>query len=228
MTTTDIPAFLSDTTARLRADDRPATEVITTALASGPILRAIADAGCIPVIVDIPLGSYVGRADLVVPAITEQTAAIVLPRTFGNRPDALWIEQACDVHQVGYREVDEPGDPVPFYDWWEGLTTLARELVLPERVHTEAEMPEWTGMPLVLKDDVTVDLGKVIAACAKAGIGARLFPNPPELRPEFATLGTWVMRGSLPAMRCASARGFIVTGAPSTAVLTETLRGVLG
>lgn len=87
---------------------RPGDEVITTAVGFPTTVNAIVQNRCVPVFVDVELGTYNTTAERVEHAIGPRTRAIILAHTLGNPFDAaalrsiadragLWlIEDACD------------------------------------------------------------------------------------------------------------------------------------
>ena len=90
-------------------------EVITTACGFPTTLNPILQNNLIPVFLDVELGSYNIRADLIEEAISDRTKAILIPHTLGNpanldtimrivRKYDLWfIEDNCDALGSRYR-----------------------------------------------------------------------------------------------------------------------------
>jgi len=95
----------------LRAGD----EVITTACGFPTTLNPILQNNLVPVFVDVDLGTYNIRSDLIEKAISDKTKAIIIPHTLGNPADLdtitqiakeydLWfIEDNCDALGSRYR-----------------------------------------------------------------------------------------------------------------------------
>jgi CDP-4-dehydro-6-deoxyglucose reductase, E1 len=90
-------------------------EVITTACGFPTTLNPILQNNLVPVFLDVELGSYNIRADLIEEAISDKTKAILIPHTLGNPADLdtimkmvrkydLWfIEDNCDALGSRYR-----------------------------------------------------------------------------------------------------------------------------
>jgi CDP-6-deoxy-D-xylo-4-hexulose-3-dehydrase len=90
-------------------------EVITTACGFPTTLNPILQNNLIPVFLDVDLGSYNIKTDLIEKAISDRTKAIVIPHTLGNPADLdtimkivkkydLWfIEDNCDALGSKYR-----------------------------------------------------------------------------------------------------------------------------
>jgi len=94
---------------------KPGNEVITTACGFPTTLNPIIQNDLVPVFLDVELGTYNIRADLIEDAISEKTKAIMVPHTLGNPSDLdtitrivkehdLWlIEDNCDALGSRYR-----------------------------------------------------------------------------------------------------------------------------
>jgi CDP-6-deoxy-D-xylo-4-hexulose-3-dehydrase len=94
---------------------KPGDEVITTACGFPTTLNPILQNCLVPVFLDVDLGSYNIRTDLIEAAISDKTKAIVIPHTLGNPADLdtimkivkkfdLWfIEDNCDALGSRYR-----------------------------------------------------------------------------------------------------------------------------
>jgi CDP-6-deoxy-D-xylo-4-hexulose-3-dehydrase len=87
---------------------RPGDEVVTAAAGFPTTVAPILQNGCVPVYVDVELGTYVPTADAVAEAIGTRTRAVFMAHTMGNpfdlepiralcRENGLWlIEDNCD------------------------------------------------------------------------------------------------------------------------------------
>jgi CDP-6-deoxy-D-xylo-4-hexulose-3-dehydrase len=94
---------------------RPGDEVITTAAGFPTTVAPILQNGCVPVYIDVELGTYVATAGAVAAAIGPKTRAIMMAHTMGNpfdldsvqalcREHGLWlIEDNCDALGSTYR-----------------------------------------------------------------------------------------------------------------------------
>lgn len=77
---------------------RPGDEVITVAAGFPTTVNPIIQNGCVPVFVDIELGTYDVIVERVEQAITPRTKAIMLAHTLGNPFDAPKIREICDTN----------------------------------------------------------------------------------------------------------------------------------
>jgi len=94
---------------------KPGDEVLTTACGFPTTLNPIIQNNLVPVVLDVDLGTYNIRADLIKEAISDKTKAIIIPHTLGNPADLdkitklvkkydLWfIEDNCDALGSKYR-----------------------------------------------------------------------------------------------------------------------------
>ena len=103
---------------------RPGDEVIGVAAGFPTTVNPILQFGAVPVLVDVELGTYNVRADLLEAAISPKTKAIMLAHTLGNpynlevvtalcRKHGLWlVEDCCDALGATYqgRKVGTFGD----------------------------------------------------------------------------------------------------------------------
>ncbi|MFZ2456935.1 MAG: lipopolysaccharide biosynthesis protein RfbH [Candidatus Altiarchaeia archaeon] len=83
---------------------KPRDEVITTACGFPTTLNPIIQNGLIPVFVDVELGTYNIRADLLADAVSEKTKAIFVAHTLGNPADIKKIKKTADEHDLWYIE----------------------------------------------------------------------------------------------------------------------------
>ncbi|MDD5131508.1 MAG: lipopolysaccharide biosynthesis protein RfbH [bacterium] len=94
---------------------RPGDEVITTACGFPTTLNPIIQNNLVPVFIDIELGTYNIRTELLAKALTKKTKAIFVPHTLGNpvnleaisrfaRKHKLWfVEDNCDALGSRYK-----------------------------------------------------------------------------------------------------------------------------
>lgn len=94
---------------------KPGDEVITTACGFPTTLNPILQNSLVPVFLDVDIGSYNIRTDLIEAAISDKTKAIVIPHTLGNpanldtimkivkKFDLWFIEDNCDALGSRYR-----------------------------------------------------------------------------------------------------------------------------
>jgi CDP-6-deoxy-D-xylo-4-hexulose-3-dehydrase len=95
---------------------RPGDEVITVAAGFPTTVAPIVQHGAVPVFVDISLPSYNVDPDLLEPALTGRTRAVMLAHTLGNPFDAGRVRDFCDRHGLWLIEdnCDALGSLVPF------------------------------------------------------------------------------------------------------------------
>lgn len=77
---------------------RPGDEVITVAAGFPTTVNPIIQNGCVPVFVDIELGTYDVIVDRIEGAITPKTKAVMLAHTLGNPFDAPRLREICNAH----------------------------------------------------------------------------------------------------------------------------------
>jgi CDP-6-deoxy-D-xylo-4-hexulose-3-dehydrase len=101
---------------RLRRGD----EVITVAAGFPTTVAPIVQHGAVPVFVDVALPSYNLDADLLEPARSDRTRAVMLAHTLGNPFDAERVRDFCDRHGLWLVEdnCDALGSRVPFHGAW--------------------------------------------------------------------------------------------------------------
>jgi CDP-6-deoxy-D-xylo-4-hexulose-3-dehydrase len=76
----------------------PEDEIITTACGFPTTLNPILQNNLIPVFIDVELGTYNIRTDLLEDAITDKTKAIFIPHTLGNPADLSTITEIAQDH----------------------------------------------------------------------------------------------------------------------------------
>lgn len=78
----------------------PGEEVITTACGFPTTLNPIIQNNLIPVFIDVELGTYDIRTDLLEDAITDKTKAIFIPHTLGNPSDLSTVAEIAQDHRL--------------------------------------------------------------------------------------------------------------------------------
>jgi CDP-6-deoxy-D-xylo-4-hexulose-3-dehydrase len=114
-------AFMALTSPRLGPRRiRPGDEVITVAAGFPTTVAPIVQHGAVPVFVDISLPSYNVDTDLLEPARSDRTRAVMLAHTLGNPFDAERVRDFCDRHGLWLVEdnCDALGSRVPFRGAW--------------------------------------------------------------------------------------------------------------
>ena len=76
------------------------SRVLTPAVGFPTTANAIIHRGCIPVFVDIDLGTYEANIDQIREAISPKTKAIMMAHTLGNVFDIAAVRQICDEHNL--------------------------------------------------------------------------------------------------------------------------------
>lgn len=79
---------------------QPGDEVITSAVGFPTTVAPILQAGCIPVYVDVSLGSYNPTSYQIADAVTEKTKAIFLAHTLGNPFDVEKIKEIAEANNL--------------------------------------------------------------------------------------------------------------------------------
>jgi CDP-4-dehydro-6-deoxyglucose reductase, E1 len=82
----------------------PGDEVITTACGFPTTLNPIVQNNLIPVFIDVELGTYNVRTDLLEDAITDKTKAIFIPHTLGNPANLKTITETASEHSLWFVE----------------------------------------------------------------------------------------------------------------------------
>ncbi len=78
----------------------PGSEVLTVAAGFPTTVNPIIQNRCIPVFVDVELGTYQVNVDLLEKAITDKTRAVMIAHTLGNPMDLTRIRDLCQRHQL--------------------------------------------------------------------------------------------------------------------------------
>lgn len=79
-------------------------EIITTACGFPTTLNPILQNNCVPVFVDVELGNYNIRADMLDKAISRKTKALFIAHTLGNTADLAYITAFCKKHGIWFIE----------------------------------------------------------------------------------------------------------------------------
>jgi CDP-4-dehydro-6-deoxyglucose reductase, E1 len=77
---------------------KPGDEVITVAAGFPTTVNPIIQHGCIPVFVDVELGTYELDISQLEKALSDKTKAIMIAHTLGNAFDAKKVKEFCDQH----------------------------------------------------------------------------------------------------------------------------------
>lgn len=78
----------------------PGDEVITVAAGFPTTINPIIMNGCVPVFVDIDIGTYEANIDQIKEAISPKTKAIMMAHTLGNVFDIGEVRKICDEHHL--------------------------------------------------------------------------------------------------------------------------------
>ncbi len=78
----------------------PGDEVITVAAGFPTTINPIIMNGCVPVFVDIDIGTYEANIDQIREAITPKTKAIMMAHTMGNVFNLAEVRKICDEHKL--------------------------------------------------------------------------------------------------------------------------------
>jgi len=97
-------AFSALTSPKLKNRLQPGDEVITVACGFPTTVNPIIQNGCVPVFVDIELGTYVPRTIDIEAAIGPRTRAMMLAHTLGNPPDLDGLHAICKQHSLYFVE----------------------------------------------------------------------------------------------------------------------------
>ncbi len=79
---------------------KPGDEVITVAAGFPTTVNPILQNGCVPVFVDIELGTYEVDISLMESAVSEKTKAVMMAHTLGNMFDVKAVRDFCDKHNL--------------------------------------------------------------------------------------------------------------------------------
>ena len=97
----NLVAFSALTSSRLKERQiKPGDEVITVAAGFPTTVNPILQNGCIPVFVDVTLGTYEVDLEELEKAISSKTKAIMIAHTLGNMFDAEKLKAICDKHNL--------------------------------------------------------------------------------------------------------------------------------
>jgi CDP-6-deoxy-D-xylo-4-hexulose-3-dehydrase len=78
----------------------PGDEVITPSVGFPTTVNPIVQNGCVPVFVDVELGTYDAKVDEIESAITSKTKAIMMAHTLGNPFNVKAIRELCTRHNL--------------------------------------------------------------------------------------------------------------------------------
>ena len=94
-------AFMAITSSLLGSKAlKPGDEVITCAVGFPTTVAPILQAGCVPVFVDVTLGTYNPTPHMIAEAITDKTRAIFLAHTLGNPFDVEKIREIAEQNEL--------------------------------------------------------------------------------------------------------------------------------
>lgn len=97
----NLVAFSSLTSPKLgKRALRPGDEVITVAAGFPTTVNPIIQNGCVPVFVDVELGTYDASVDRIREALSPKTKAVFMAHTLGNPFDATAIRAICDENDL--------------------------------------------------------------------------------------------------------------------------------
>ncbi|ATH06733.1 lipopolysaccharide biosynthesis protein RfbH [Halobacteriovorax marinus] len=95
----NLVAFAALTSPRLKERQvKPGDEVITVAAGFPTTVNPIVQHGCIPVFVDVELGTYEIDVTQLESALSEKTKAVMIAHTLGNMFDVQAVKDFCDKH----------------------------------------------------------------------------------------------------------------------------------
>ncbi len=83
---------------------KPGDEVITTACGFPTTLNPILQNNCVPVFLDVELGNYNIRADMLEKALSKRTKAVFIAHTLGNTADLDRVAAFCKKHRLWFIE----------------------------------------------------------------------------------------------------------------------------
>jgi len=83
---------------------KPGDEVITVAAGFPTTVNPIIQNGCVPVFVDVSLGTYEIDISQLEKALSDKTKAIMIAHTMGNAFEAHLIKQFCERHDLWFIE----------------------------------------------------------------------------------------------------------------------------
>lgn len=79
---------------------KPGDEVITVAAGFPTTVNPIIQHGCIPVFIDVELGTYEANLNYLEQALSPKTKAIMMAHTLGNMFDVQKVKDFCDKHNL--------------------------------------------------------------------------------------------------------------------------------
>jgi CDP-6-deoxy-D-xylo-4-hexulose-3-dehydrase len=79
---------------------KPGDEVITVAAGFPTTVNPIIQNGCVPVFVDVELGTYQLDVSQLELALSEKTKAVMVAHTLGNTFDLKFVREFCDKHDL--------------------------------------------------------------------------------------------------------------------------------
>lgn len=79
---------------------KPGDEVITVAAGFPTTVNPIIQHGCVPVFIDIDLGTYEVNAKLLESALSSKTKAVMIAHTLGNMFDVKAVSEFCKKHSL--------------------------------------------------------------------------------------------------------------------------------
>ncbi len=77
---------------------KPGDEVITVAAGFPTTVNPIIQHGCVPVFIDVELGTYEADISLLEKAVSDKTKAVMMAHTLGNMFDVQAVKEFCDKH----------------------------------------------------------------------------------------------------------------------------------
>ena len=79
---------------------KPGDEVITVAAGFPTTVNPIIQHGCVPVFIDVELGTYEADISLLEKALSDKTKAVMMAHTLGNMFDVQAVKEFCDKHNL--------------------------------------------------------------------------------------------------------------------------------
>lgn len=182
-------------------------EVLVPATAPWAVVAGITKAQAVPMFYDVRPGIYAADADLVVPAITAQTAAMVLLQPHGAVPEREAIQRACHLHEVPCIAEDLPPALVEptLARWWqfyEACGPFVESLILPSQ--REGVVPCWTVFPLCAS---TTEIRDALVAELAAWGATPMLPLV-SVALELTNTDAWGTIGDLAGARRIVSTGF--------------------
>lgn len=95
----NLVAFATLTSPKLKEKRiMPGDEVITVAAGFPTTVNPIVQYGCVPVFIDVELGTYQADISLLEQALSSKTKAVMIAHTLGNTFDIEYVKEFCDKH----------------------------------------------------------------------------------------------------------------------------------